>query len=120
MSGKADSFRGNGNKKRIIIIIIVLAILVVVGRLMCGYFTCAGRNDAAIQNREKPVAEQKSSGTPSKVEQKKKPGPQSMDIDKKIQKKISEKMEKIDPGPEKPKKKKKDFEDEPVGNVVSW
>lgn len=107
-------------KKRKWIILALTALLITAGCLVCAYLTCNGKKETAVGNVGESVVEKKATEVPSKAGAKEPTALQPVEIEKKIQQKISEKVGHAHKMPEKSKKEKKDFEDEPVGNVVNW
>lgn len=110
----------NTSSKRTIIII-VLALIVIAGSFICGYQTCSKKEGETTQSIEKQLPERNSGTAAPITKQKNRPAPQPMNVEQKIQQKITEKIEKAgNPKETKSKNQRKDFDDEPVGNVVTW
>jgi len=117
MARSKDSRDG---KTRKWIILALTALLIMAGCLVCAYLTCNGGKETAVGNAGESVVENKVTEAPSKAGAKEPTAHQPVEIEKKIQQKISQKVEQANKTQGKPKKERKDFEDEQVGNVVNW
>lgn len=95
-------------------------LLILAGCLVCAYLTCNDKKETAVGNAGESAVEKKATEAPSKAGAKEPTAHQPVEIEKKIQQRISQKVEQANKTPGKPKKERKDFEDEPVGNVVNW
>ncbi|HPC42603.1 MAG TPA: hypothetical protein PL180_16850 [Spirochaetota bacterium] len=110
----------NYKKKLKIGTAVLIALLILAASLICAYITCSSRKDTAVSDTGNSIENKKKISSSSDITPDRTPAPQPVEIEKKIQQKISQKVGQANPKPEKSKKEKKDFEDEPVGNVVNW